>query len=145
VRSPTSTRKTSSNLCPYTPSPPVKKSSSSSASPVPSPPLAGNHFHSSPLVPSLHIDCWILKINLLLDFYAGPKKLQLSQNFNFIVISGVFLGLFFSRRKQISRVSEVVLHLCLTFYPQYSVSSSAIIMCDSELQFIRRIVKYFKV
>ena len=41
VLSPTSTTKTNSNLCPYTPSLPVKRSSFS-AFPVPSPPLAGN-------------------------------------------------------------------------------------------------------
>jgi hypothetical protein len=41
--------------------------------------------------------------------------------------------------------SDLKLHLRLTFYPLYSVSSSAIIMCNSELRFICRVFKYFKV
>jgi hypothetical protein len=40
---------------------------------------------------------------------------------------------------------DLKLHLRLTFYPLYSVSSSATIMCNSELRFFFRIFKYFKV
>lgn len=41
--------------------------------------------------------------------------------------------------------SDLKLHLHLTFHPLYSVSSSATIMCNSELRFFCRIFKYFKV